>query len=663
MPAAATPNSAICFYVAANGNDGWSGRLPSPNRKRTDGPFATLEQSQTAVVEFNASHPGNTRTIIVSIRRGTYYLTRPLEMTPADSGQPGQPVIYEAYPGEHPVIAGGERIGVWQRATVHGQPMWITHISSVQVGDWYFTQLWDNGKRLQRPRLPETGYFRFTGLLPDQASHPWNQGNSSAEFAPGDIRADWHDLPDVEIVAFHFWVDSHLHIKSVDEASHLVTFVHPSIFKLTEDFQPRECRFIVENVYEALDRSGQFYLDRRTGTLTYDAPAGKDPNRDRIVAPKLSQLVRMVGTNRSPIHDIILRGLTFAYTEWDLPADSSGDGQAAVSVPGAVYLQAARNCSIEDCRFEHLGGYGVELAAGCDNNAVIRNELHDLGAGAIKVGHDSRSTIVSDNTIYDGGLIYREAVGIWVGNSGDNQIVHNLIHDMNYTAISVGWSWGYGPSNAVNNLIAYNKIYHIGHGVLSDMGGIYTLGVSPGTKELNNLIYNVESYSYGGWGIYLDEGSSDILVKDNIVYRTKSGGLHLHYGRDDTIENNIFALNREAQLVHSKPETYLALDFKHNIIYWKSGPLLSGGWADSHYQFDDNLYYCVGGRSFNFAGQSWDQWRARGLDLHSIIADPQFVNPSRGDFRLKPGSPALKIGFHPIDTSTVGPRPKRPISR
>ncbi|MEJ7614356.1 MAG: hypothetical protein SQA66_12055, partial [Candidatus Fervidibacter sacchari] len=45
----AQKQSPVTFYVAVNGNDSWSGRLPSPNRTKTDGPFATLQRALDAV--------------------------------------------------------------------------------------------------------------------------------------------------------------------------------------------------------------------------------------------------------------------------------------------------------------------------------------------------------------------------------------------------------------------------------------------------------------------------------------------------------------------------------------------------------------------------------------------------------------------------------------
>ena len=50
-------------------------------------------------------------------------------------------------------------------------------------------------------------------------------------------------------------------------------------------------------------------------------------------------------------------------------------------------------------------------------------------------------------------------------------------------------------------------------------------------------------------------------------------------------------------------------------------------------------------------------WQAKGQDKHSEIADPLFIDPEKDDYRLKPASPAEKIGFKMPDLSRVGPRP------
>jgi hypothetical protein len=175
------------------------------------------------------------------------------------------------------------------------------------------------------------------------------------------------------------------------------------------------------------------------------------------------------------------------------------------------------------------------------------------------------------------------------------------------------------------------NIHHIGRGVLSDMGGVYTLGVSTGTSVSNNVIHDVDSYDRygrGGWGLYNDEGSTSIRLENNLVYNTATGGYHQHYGRENLVQNNIFALARDGQIQRSRAERHISFTFEHNIVYWKDGPLLAGTWSDQNFRMDHNLYFNARGQAVSFGGQSLPRWReATGQDQHSQIADPMFVNP------------------------------------
>jgi hypothetical protein len=208
------------------------------------------------------------------------------------------------------------------------------------------------------------------------------------------------------------------------------------------------------------------------------------------------------------------------------------------------------------------------------------------------------------------------------------------------------------------------------------MGGIYTLGVSPGTVLRNNLIHDVDANRYGGWGIYNDEGSTHILIENNIVYNTKFAGYNIHFAKELTVRNNIFALGRLQQLSRSRSEPHQSVYFENNIIFWKEGILLDNKWDDEPYTFyyhpdrkgeekltstfemDRNLYFNPSKSlsEIDFNGKSWTEWQKAGKDIHSQYADPMFVDAANYNFSLKSGSPAFKLGFNAIDISSVGPR-------
>jgi hypothetical protein len=194
------------------------------------------------------------------------------------------------------------------------------------------------------------------------------------------------------------------------------------------------------------------------------------------------------------------------------------------------------------------------------------------------------------------------------------------------------------------------------------MGGIYTLGKQPGSRIINNLWHDIAGLRYGGWGIYFDEGSSGIVAVSNVVYRTTHGGFHQHYGETNALYNNVFAFARDQQLQRTRVEPHISFFFQTNVVFFDTGVLLGSDWSKDQYQMDWNIFFDsrsgVKPEDMKFSNATLDQWRGRGHDLHSLIADPLFVAPEKYDFQLREGSPALKLGFQPIALSQVGPRAK-----
>jgi parallel beta-helix repeat protein len=685
---AQNPNSAPAlaprpgiFFVATNGNDQWSGSLSAPNPGGTDGPLATLPRALRAVAEFRLRTPNAPpQRATIWVRGGTYFLPEPVVLKPEHSH-----LTLGRWQGEKPVLSGGRPVTGWHEAEVAGRKLWAADLPEARGGKWTFHQLWVNGQRAVRARHPRQGYLSVVEL-PDKTTN-WFQGHNRFRFRQGDLKA-WPGVTNAEVVVMNRWVESRLPVLAVDEKERLVRFSKRAVFAL----DPGDL-YYVEGALEFLDQPGEWSLDAQRGALYYWPRPGETLGKVEAIAPVLAQVFRLEGSPGAgpKIEGVDVSFLTFAHTEWCFPqgfqsgehapvidpapaADVGGFGQAAVGVPAAVWGQGARHCSFFSCGFYSLGGYGLELGRGCAQNLIMSCEFADLGAGGVKLGEtairsnapeQTRSNIVTHCSIHDGGRLFHSAIGIWIGQSPDNHLAHNVIHDFYYTAISIGWTWGYGDALATNNLVEFNHVHHIGvrsdgdGPILSDMGGIYTLGKQPGTVIRNNLWHDIAGLRYGGWGIYFDEGSSGILAENNIVYRTTHGGFHQHYGETNTLRNNIFAFARDHQLQRSRPEPHTSFSFQTNIVCFDSGVLLGGDWSNDRYDVDYNLFFDARAGATPDALPvgpcSLPQWRERGHDRHSVIADPLFVAPKQADFHLQPNSPAFRLGFRDIDLKGVGP--------
>jgi hypothetical protein len=655
------------------------------------GPLASLEQARDAVRTLKRKQGGTLQQpVTVYVHGGTYVLSQPLRFTPEDSGTVDCPVTYRAFQDEAPVISGGRAITGWREVTADGKHLWAAEIPAVRDGKWYFRQLWANGQRKQRARSPNQGFYRIAGLPDLDLTKPYHLGQSRFHYAPGEIQ-HWDNLPDVDVVVLHFWVSTRRGIASIDESKRLVTLDQPSSMRMTDGFgkHPELARYYVENAFELLDSPGEWYLNRKTGMLYYMPAAGEQIDRFEAVAPVLEQFMSLEGDPRAGryVEHLTFRGLTFSHAEWWLPADDPRgkyQQQASAYVPGAIRAYGMRNCSFEACTISHVSSYAIHLSRGCSKDRIVGCELFDLGGGGIKIGepdkegqiqpdengvvHDqpgeeSHDIEITDNHIHDGGRTFHQSMGILVFQCHNNLIAHNHVHDLYKNAIAVGWSWSFGKSLARGNVIEWNHIHDIGKGWFNDGGAIYTLGAQPGTVIRYNLLHDVGSVVYGGRGVYLDQASVDIVVEKNISYNTTGGGYSQTFGKNNIVRNNIFALAKMAQIepnggMASIPPGVNNFLFERNIVYWTpEQKLLRGPWKDTRVVMRQNLYWQAGGGEVKFGPQSWGEWRARGMDEDSIVADPLFVDPAGHDFRLKPNSPALKIGFEPFDLSGVGPRP------
>lgn len=668
-------NISADLYVSPSGDDRWSGTLPEPNATKTDGPLASLERARKAVRSIKSEE----KPVRVLLRGGTYELSDVVHFGTPDSGTEQASITYAAYDGETPILSGGRRITGWTNVEAN---RWEVHLPEVAAGQWRFRELYIDGEPRPRASLPRSGFFRVAE--PIEAA-PTDTVFDRFVYARGDLKP-WKDLPDIDLVAFIKWRAPKFRIASIDEKTQTVQLTGGMPTRAWWAAFKAGNRYRVENVREGLTDPGQWHLDFTTGVLTYLAKEGEDPNQLQVIAPRLNTLIHIGGeldqcSRMEPVtgpHEIeqveYIRfdGITFAHTNWHMPDEGTQDAQAAIFQRAAIEADGAHHCRIERCTITCTGGYGIHFAAACKHNVIAHNELTILGAGGIKLGEQrlrltepeiSAHNQIDHNHIHHGGLVHQAGVGIWIGQTFDNSVRHNHIHHLYYTGISVGWVWGYGPSNTRQIAVEFNHIHHIGMGLLEDMGGIYTLGVQPETRLRHNHIHHIECHApddggYGGWGIYPDEGSSYILIENNLCHHTTDGGFHQHYGRENRVRNNIFAMGRYTQAQCTRREAHISYFFERNVVLAIAGLLLGkrdgGGWHDDRIVTSNNLYWRTDGKDVVFPDdQTLTKRQAAGFETGSIIAEPAFKNVEAADFRLSENEALSKIGFRLFEVPTL----------
>jgi hypothetical protein len=647
----------VKFYISTNGDDSYKGSA--------DRPFASLNAARNAIRDYKKTHTEDV-SFIVTIAEGSYYLTEPFILSPEDSGTPAHPIIYKAEKDASPVFSGGKKISGFK---IQENGIWKVKIPECSYYNWRFDQLYVNNERAFLARTPNSGFLYIDNIQ----EYIWEQGTSKvAERAQQKIKFNDEDFTSVKntseeeinlmrMKAYHKWDFTVKYIDKTDKDS-------STLFTSGRGMKPwnpltKKGRIVLENYQAALDTTGEWYLGKN-GTLYYIPLPGQTPDNTEIIAPALDNLVLFDGStsNNNFVENIKLEGLTFKHCHYRIPQSGFEPNQAATVLNAAIMLKGAKNITFSTCEISHTGQHALWFGKGCSNSSVKHCYLHNLGGGGIYLGdkhplkdkeHTHHITL-DNNIIQSGGKEFPPAVGIWIGHSSDCTVTHNDIGDFYYTGISIGWTWGYNPSLAKRNIITYNHIHHIGWDLLSDMAAVYTLGESEGTIIRNNVIHHVHAYSYGGWGMYCDEGSSGILLENNLVYSTKTGGFQQHYGKNNRVRNNILAYSKLYQAQCARAEDHRSFDFTNNIIVFNTGVVLKGVWDKADILIDKNLYWNTNDSSYDFVGLSFEEWQNLGHDKNSYIENPDFKDAPGFNFQFKSKKAYQKIGFKPFERSEAG---------
>ncbi|MBM4044191.1 MAG: hypothetical protein FJ279_03685, partial [Planctomycetes bacterium] len=495
------------------------------------------------------------------------------------------------------------------------------------------------------------------------------------QFRPGDIRQyPRSPQPEIHIFPAWGWVNAILHVTRIDYETNTVHVEENA--NASQELREGN-RYYVSNVLEELDSPGEWYLDRASGTVHY-WPKSPDFERQGVVADHLDRIFDLRGDPDKGewVERVTIKGFEFSDTTYSRVVPSVYSPQDA-----AIWLSGARNCVIEGNRFVNIGGYACRLDSRSANNEFVGNEVAYAGQGGVvlvgDVATQPRDNLIAGNWIHHGGQIYKHVAGVYATTAIGTRVAHNRIEHLPRYAISFK---GFNAQNySHHNVAEYNDLLFTNLET-NDTGAIETLGrekADTGNVIQYNRILDVVGLGtkpdgaflspHYTWGIYLDDYSSGTTVRGNLVVRTVLGGGHIHGGKNNLFENNIFVEASRQQMTYSPIDAFCANNrVVRNIFYYTSADafFFAGRVAvqQDHRvlaESDGNLLWHAQGESF-FKDRKLTplgtlaQWQEAGFDKNSLIADPLFVDPAKDDYRLKPSSPAFKLGFQPMPWEKIG---------
>jgi len=683
-------NPARIFYVATNGNDQWSGKLATPDSSGNDGPFVTLKRARNAIRELRARGYDGPFTVLV--RDGIYELDETFILDTEDSGTQSKPFVVKAYDRENPVLSGSRKVNGFQQ---HKEHIYKADLSGIIKAGYVPRQLFAAGKRQILARYPNLepldpigGGFLYAVGIAEAGS------KRKIRYRAGDVRP-WWDIAGAEIFIFpgHNWGGGIRSVESIDEKRQTIVLGQDA----TNEILPGN-RFYFQNLLEELDSPGEWYYDRKTSMLYFWPPTPADLESVYIPVVKTTVEIRakkLAKRNFGNPSFITFEGFTLR--------DCDG---------GAIILRGAKDVKVSQNTIYHAGGHGIEISGGF-NNEASNNSIYSIGGtGIVLIGGDMDTLVAANhrainNHIHDTGVFEKSgASGILCWGVG-NTVSNNYIHSMPRVGV-----WLDGN----DHLIEYNHIHHVNQET-QDSGIIY-FGNVDWTKRGNVIRYNYlhDSGGYGRknakepwqapfetYGVYMDDWTSGTHLFGNLIVNTVNGGVYIHGGRDNIIENNIIIDGgRAGQMVYSAwPADRQTSKMLLPVMYAKSRtkaftkkyPALVSindmetGAKMSGNQFIRNIVYYTDAESILFGiyngiderttisnfntiysggkpiripyikapvNKQWGIWRKMGFDKNSIIADPKFINAPDGNYSLSPDSPAFSVGFKPIPLEKIG---------
>lgn len=683
----------VFIYVSPEGDD-----------KKGDGgmeaPYQTLHKAKERVRELIKA--GMTADIEVLLRGGRYYLEASVTFDEQDSGNNGFKVLYKNYPGEEPILIGGRRITGW---TQDAGNIYKIKIPEVKEGIGYIDQIFENGKRGRVARYPNEGYLTTEGS--SEGANGWNEdAMTQFTYQDGDLPS-W-DLSGAQVNIWHaeYYGNDTLNIKSLDTATRTITLTERATGPLRKNR-----RYYIQRVKEALDSPGEFYYDRDTGILYY-WPYSESVEDQEIIVPVVDNILVFKALSREKrVQHIHFEGIHFLATNFSETYKEGEDGwerPGSKAYKGAIYTENASNISIRCCKIHGAGYQGIHLGFYSQNITLYGNEIYDCGYngiqligmkwGALEEGqqiYDNKNNLISNNYIHHCGTLIRHGSGVYLNQSGENEISYNIIKHIprygigvkgtrmgfqkgspeKFGEVQVTWENHWDFLTSRHNIIKFNDIsYTIEDS--SDVGAITMWSSGRGNVIYSNRLHHMGRTWGKTYALYMDDACDDCMVKNNVIYGVMAEEIAaapvMAKGIGQTITNNILinekAISMGVRATYMSNGRIFGHKYLNNIIYNKEegsplyylnnfsigqSPTLT--WLE---YCDYNLYYQASGvLSMHVSPEitTLDHWKEKTpFDRNSIVADPKFVDVEGQDFRLDPASPAYALGFRDIDMASIG---------
>lgn len=561
------PTDEITLYVAPNGSD-------TEGDGTIEKPYASFKKVQNVVRTLNHNMDSD---IIVYLRGGTYCIDETIVLDSEDSGTNGYKVKYMAYPGEKPVISGGEKVTGWIKDTENDK-LYVAPFTRNER----LRQLFVNDQRAYMPSKQiqgQGGYGEYT-ITAGEGDYAWESITKSdgVKFNASELPADIKNPSDIEVQTRTTWQTQTVAIRGVESHNGYTVALFEQPYGVmaqnlswNTQYSPSKGN-TVYNVFEFLDEPGEFYFDREEQKIYYYPREGEDMTTADVYAPKVDTLLKIAGENLTThAKNIVIDGITFENSDWNLYEIAGSHGktatQASLSLtstasnwhyssyrsvdltPAAVEVESADNIEFLNNTIKHTANDGLNIINDVSDSKFEGNVIYDIGATGLSIGHPQhhfigdkgsaeltgykdpsnqhsdlekydtdveglcKKLIISNNYIGDIGKEFNGTLAISLYYGTDNKILHNHIEDTPYSGISIGWGWGYMRGADI-----------------SDTGGSNSeVGETPNLKN-NEIAYNrvvntLKSLSDGG-AIYTLGPMRGSSIHDNYITGVGTGGYH-----------------------------------------------------------------------------------------------------------------------------------------